>query len=101
MRRSAAWGCALAAIALSPDAWATASTTFAETSRVASLANAVSARPGDAGSMLMNPAGLADVTEPVVVLSAQFDHLRQSFARTSEPTTDLGRSFGAFGFAVA
>jgi long-chain fatty acid transport protein len=51
--------------------------------------------------MLLNPAGLADLTEPVVVLSAQFDHLSQSFARTSEPTTDLGRSFGAFGFAAA
>ncbi len=51
--------------------------------------------------MLMNPAGLADLSEPVVVFSGQFDHLSQSFARTSEPATDLGRSFGAFGFAAA
>jgi hypothetical protein len=92
---------ALVAIAASPRAGATASTSFAETSRVASLADAVSARPGDAGSMLMNPAGLADLTEPVVLLAGQFDHLYQSFARTKEPATDLGRSFGAFGFAAA
>jgi outer membrane protein transport protein (OMPP1/FadL/TodX) len=101
MRRAAAWGFAVGTLAAAHEAGATGSTAFAETSRVASLADAVSARPGDAGSMLMNPAGLADVTEPVVVLAGQFDHLSQWFARTNEPQTDLGRSFGAFGFAAA
>jgi long-chain fatty acid transport protein len=101
MRSWAAWASALVALTFAPRAGATGSTTFAETSRVASLGDAVSARPGDAGSMLLNPAGLADITEPVVLFSGQFDHLSQSFARTGEPAVDLGRSFGAFGFAAA
>jgi hypothetical protein len=99
--RGARLGAVLAVLATASRADATASTTFAETSRVAALADAVSARPGDAGSMLMNPAGLADITEPEVILSGSFDHLSQWFARTNEPRTDLGRSFGAFGFAAA
>ncbi len=101
MLRWAMGGCALAVLAVAPGARATASTTFAETSRVAGLADAVSARPGDAGSMLLNPAGLADVSEPVVILSGGFDHLSQWFARTKEVQLDLSRSFGAFGFAAA
>jgi hypothetical protein len=99
--RSVAWGVALAILAFAGRARATASTTFAETSRVAGLADAVTARPGDAGSMFLNPAGLADLAEPELVLSAGFDRLSQWFARTNEPQTDLSRSFGAFGFAAA
>jgi hypothetical protein len=91
----------LALLLFAGRAGATASTTFAETSRVAALADAVSARPGDAGSMLMNPAGLADITEPQLILNGSFDHLSQWFARTNEPQTNLGRSFGSFGFAAA
>jgi hypothetical protein len=101
MRAVAARGTLALLLAIAGRADAAASTTFAETSRVAALADAVSARPGDAGSMLMNPAGLADITEPEVILSGSFDHLSQWFARTNEPQTDLGRSFGAFGFAAA
>jgi hypothetical protein len=101
MRTRAALGVSLALLAIAARAGATASTTFAETSRVASLADAVSARPGDAGSMFMNPGGLADLGEPEIVLSASYDHLSQWFARTNEARSDLGRSFGAFGFAAA
>jgi hypothetical protein len=101
MRSAVLWGSALTLLAIAGRAGATASTTFAETSRVAALADAVSARPGDAGSMLMNPAGLADITEPELVLSGAFDHLSQWFSRTNEPQTNLGRSFGSFGFAAA
>jgi long-chain fatty acid transport protein len=100
MQRRIAWGCALVTLVVAREGGATGSTAFAETSRVASLADAVSARPGDAGSMLMNPAGLADVTEPVVVLGGQFDHLYQSYTHASQ-TQNLGRSFGAFGLAAA
>jgi long-chain fatty acid transport protein len=99
--RRAAWGVGLGVLALAGRASATASTTFAETSRVAALADSVSARPGDAGSMFMNPAGLADMKEPELVLSGGYDHLGQWFARTGEPRIDSSRSFGAFGVAVA
>jgi hypothetical protein len=101
VRIPATCGTLLALVGVAGQAHATASTTFAETSRVAGLADAVSARPGDAGSMLQNPAGLADLAEPEVILSGSFDHLSQWFARTNEPQQNLGRSFGAVGFAAA
>ncbi len=101
IRWGVACGCAVALSTLAAGAGATASTALAETSRVASLADAVSARPGDAGSMLLNPAGLADLMEPEVILNGSFDHLAQWFARTNQPQQDMGRSFGSFGFAAA
>jgi hypothetical protein len=96
-------GCAaLALVFVAPArARAAAGTAFGETSRVASLAGAVSARPGDAGSMLANPAGLTDVTEPVVLLGAHVDYLSSWFAREGEPRQDLDRTFGGFSFAAA
>lgn len=93
---------ALLALALAaPRARATSGTALAETSRTAALANAVSARPGDAGSMLLNPAGLADVERPMVLLTGHFARLEQSFTRTSEPSEDRGRWLGGFGLAAA
>jgi hypothetical protein len=58
-------------------------------------------RPGNAGSVFLNPAGIADANEPQLVLSGSFVTLGESFTRTGEPKTDLGRTFGAFGLAVA
>ncbi len=101
MRRFVASASGAALLALAATAGATASTTYAETSRVAALADAVSARPGDAGSMLMNPAGLADLKEPELVLNGSFDQLNQWFARTNQAQTNLGRPFGSLGFAAA
>ena len=93
---------ALAALLVIPRlAHATAGTAFSETSSTAALANAVSARPGNAGTMLQNPAGLADLSEPELVLCGHVDRLDQSFARTGETAQDLGRWFGGFGIAVA
>ncbi len=80
---------------------AAAGTAFAETSRVAALAGAVSARPGDAGSQLENPAGLADINEPVVLLNANAARLSQWFARNGEAQQDSSRWLGGFGFAAA
>jgi hypothetical protein len=92
----------LFALLVAPSvARADAGTAFGESSRVAALAGAVSARPGDAGSMLMNPAGLADVREPTLQLSAHVDSLSQWFSRTGEPREDRGRTFGGFGLSVA
>lgn len=91
----------IALVAVSSRAGATAGTTFAETPDVAALSNAVVARPGNAGSVLLNPAGIADAQEPQLVFNGHFSALSESFARTGEGKTDLGRSFGGFGFAVA
>jgi hypothetical protein len=94
-------GAALALLLLTSRAHATAATSFAEAPRVAGLANAVIARPGDAASMFLNPAGLGDVSEPEVVLGASYDSLSQWFARTNEPQENMGRSFGSFSVAAA
>lgn len=80
---------------------ATSGTALAETSRSAALSNAVSARPGDAGAILLNPGGLADVKQPTVLLTGNFARLEQSFTRTSEQSQDRGRWLGGFGFAAA
>jgi long-chain fatty acid transport protein len=98
--RRAAWGAAFALLFLTSHASATGSTSFAETPRVASLADAVSARPGDVGSMFQNPAGLADISSPEVILASSYDSLSEWFARTNEPRQSLDRSFGSFGFAA-
>lgn len=95
-------GLLLASPLASPrPARATAGTAFGETSRAAALANAVSARPGDAGTMLLNPAGLADVRLPTFVVVAGFGRFEQWFARTAEAAEDRSRAFGSFGLAVA
>ena len=51
--------------------------------------------------MLQNPAGLADVTEPTVLLGAHVDHLAQWFQRTGEAQNDSSRWFGGTTLAGA
>jgi hypothetical protein len=81
---------------------AAAGTAFAETSRVASLADAVTARPGDPGTMLLNPAGLADMKEAMVLGGAHIDGISQWFQRTGDPAAqDRSRGLGGFYFAAA
>ena len=92
----------LLALASAPGvARAAGGTAFSETSRAAAMANAVSAAPGDAGTLLQNPAGLADVTEPMVLLGAHVDHLSQWFQRSGEPRDDRSRWFGGTTLAGA
>jgi hypothetical protein len=85
----------------SRDGHAAAGTAFAETSRVASLADAVTARPGDASTILLNPAGLADLKEGMIVVGGQGDYLSQWFQPTGAPSQDRSRGFGAFSFCAA
>jgi len=80
---------------------ATSGTALAETSRPAALANAVAARPGDAGTALLNPAGLADVKQPQVLFTSNFGYLGEWFARSGEPSQDRSRALGGFGIAAA
>ncbi len=101
MRRSLAALGVLAALGWSSVANATAGTAYSETSDVAAMAGAVVARPGNAGTAAANPAGLADPSEAQIVFNGHFTALSESFARTGETKTDLGRSFGGFGFAAA
>jgi hypothetical protein len=94
-------GIALAVLCSSSRASATSGTALAETSRAAALSNAVSARPGDAGTILLNPAGLADVNQATVLFTGNFARLEQSFTRTGEQSQDRGRWLGGFGLAAA
>ncbi len=81
---------------------ADAGAAFAETSRTASLADAVSARPGSAGTLTMNPAGLADLREAEIVIGGHADYVSQWMQRTGDPaSTDRSRGFGGIAFAAA
>jgi long-chain fatty acid transport protein len=89
------------AVAHPSRAHAMAGTAFSESSRAASLAGAVTALPGDASTLTINPAGLADVREPTMMIGAHIDRLDSWFARTGEPHDDRSRTFGGFGVAIA
>ena len=101
MRRAGSILAAALSLATARSAWATSGTALAETSRSAALANAVSAKPGDAGTILLNPAGLADVNQPMVLFTGNVGRLEQSFTRTGEQSQDRGRWLGGFGLAAA
>jgi hypothetical protein len=88
-------------VAASRDASAAAGTAFADTARVTGLGYAVTARRGDPGTMLRNPAGLADVHRPTIVLGAQALGIVASFARTGEASEDRSRFTGSFTIAAA
>lgn len=91
----------VAILLVSSRAYATSGTALAETSRDAALANSVSARPGGPGSILLSPAGLADVRQPTVLFTGNIARLEQSFTRAGELSQDRGRWLGGFGFAAA
>jgi hypothetical protein len=100
--RGAGWLVLAFAVTASRNGRAAAGTAFAETSRVAALADAVTARPGDAGSILLNPAGLADLKEGMIIVGGQGDYLSQWFQVTGSPTSqDRSRGFGAYSFCAA
>jgi long-chain fatty acid transport protein len=82
------------------DAHAAAGTGFNEPSRAAALGGAVTARPGDPGTIIQNPAGLADVGEPELVLSGQVSRFSQWFQRTGEPKEETDRTIGGVGVGV-
>lgn len=89
-----------ALVAGSRSAKATGGTYLGESSRVAALANAAAARPGDVGTLAVNPAGLGDVDEPQVVLNASLARLESHFARHGEPEQDRGRWIAGYGLAA-
>jgi len=104
MRAARVIGVGVAALATlaSSHARAAAGAAFAETSRVASLADAVTARPGDAGTIELNPAGLGDLREASVLAGGHADYVSQWFQRTGDPTQqDRSRAFGGVFIAAA
>ncbi len=98
-----ALGAAACAVVLcaSSLAHAAAGTAFADTARVTALGYAVTARTGDAGTMLRNPAGLTDVKQPSILLGAQALGILASFARDGEAAEDRSRFTGSFSVAAA
>jgi hypothetical protein len=101
VRRWLAFGFALAAAFASRGALATSGTAFGESSRAAALGNSVVARPGDAGTILLDPGGLADVPEPELLISGQYDSLRLWWQRDGEAKSERNRALGGIGLAVA
>lgn len=92
----------LVALGLVPrGAGATSGTAFGESARVAGQGNAVVGAPGDAGSIRENPAGLADVTEPQVMLGASVGHVAIDFTRHGEADAPRQRWLGGYGLAAA
>lgn len=104
MPRARLFGLAVAAVvtATPTPARAAAGAAFAETSRVAALADAVTARPGGADTVELNPAGLGDLRGPEVLAGGHGDYVSQWFRRTGDPTaTDRSRAFGGVYLAAA
>lgn len=99
-RTALAGSFALVALASARDASALGGTAFGEASRVSALADSATAREGDVGSLVLNPASLADQTEPVVAVGGQVGQLRAWFARDGEPRASRDRWIGGYGFAV-
>ncbi|HEY1960696.1 MAG TPA: outer membrane protein transport protein [Polyangiaceae bacterium] len=93
----------IAAIVLAPSsARAAAGAAFGETSRVAALGDAVTARPGDPGTTLLNPAGLADLKEASFLFGGHADYVSQWMQRAGDPASqDRSRGFGGFYLAAA
>jgi len=92
-----------ASIALAPGvARAAAGAAFAEPSSVAALGDAVTARPGNAGTLALNPAGLADLKEASVLFGGHADYVSQWMQRSGDPAVqDRSRAFGGVYLAAA
>jgi hypothetical protein len=99
MRRALAFAVTMIAPGV---AHAAAGAAFAETSRTAAMADAVTARPGDAGTIVINPAGLADLKEAQVVVGTHGDFVSQYVQRTGDAmSVDRSRAFAGGYFAAA
>ncbi len=93
---------AVLVVAASRDARAAAGAAFAETSGVAALGGAVTARPGNAGTLELNPAGLGDLREASFLVGGHGDYVSQWLEREGDPTSqDRSRGFGGFYLAAA
>jgi long-chain fatty acid transport protein len=71
-----------------------------ESARAASLAGSVVARPGDTSAIWFNPAGIADVTRPTLLLLGHAGARELTFARTGEDPSTSTRVVGGYGLSV-
>ncbi len=74
---------------------------FGESARAASLADSVVARPGDTSAIYFNPAGVADVDRPTLVLLGHAGNQRYRFARFGELGRVTDRPVTGYGFSIA
>ncbi len=79
-----------------PTAHADSGALFGDSSRAASLADAVTARGGDTSNIYDNPAGLAALERPVLALGAHAGRLDLWYARDGEPGQALGEAVNGF-----
>lgn len=99
-RRVLATLVALGAVLVVSEAHAMGGAYLGEPSRVAAQAGAVTAQPGDPGTMVQNPAGLGDVTRPQVLFGASAGRLTLGFARTGETSDASPRWLSSLGVAI-
>lgn len=74
---------------------------FSEGARAAGMADAVVATPGTPATLAWNPAGLADVTQPVLELGTQYASVDLWWQRPGETRNDAGREVWGFNAALA
>jgi len=74
---------------------------FGESARAASLADSVVARPGDTSAIFFNPAGVADLDRPTLVLLGHAGLSRYRFARTGELGASSDRAVTGYGLSIA
>lgn len=73
---------------------------FGESSRTASLAGAVTGRPGELSSITFNPGGLADIDRPTLSLGVHGGRTELFFQRDGEVKTPMKRAIAGWGAAI-
>lgn len=71
-----------------------------ESARAASLASSVVARPGDTSAIWFNPAGIADMTRPTLLLLGHAGSRELRFTRTGEDDRMSTRVVGGYGLSL-
>ena len=87
-------------LAVPGRATADAGALFGESARAVSLADAVVARPGDTSAIFFNPAGVADIDRPTLVLYGNLGNARMRFARTDELGSTTDHFEGGYGASI-
>lgn len=88
-------------IVLAPSAaFADSGALFGESARAVSLADAVVGRPGDTSAIYWNPAGIADLDRPTLLLHGHVGHRQRRFARLGEIGTTERRLVSGYGVSL-
>lgn len=91
-----------AALACAPGvARADSGAMFGESSRAASLAGSMTARPGDTSAIALSPGALADVDRPTAALATHLGALDLWYRRPGEDRVHDRRTIAGFGVSLA